>query len=399
MNKIVVAEEMAWRMRVYTSALAAGVGPHLLLGQKWKALRVHPGSKRLLCVCGARCPVTSAFRRRLAGAVTDRHSAVMASQVTVRTGARLHFGLLAVKPLQGRKFGGVGVMIDQPGCHLRLRYSDNESVTGNNSSTSQRVREFLAIVRSRTQAHVGPVEVEVLDDIPSHGGLGSGTQLGLAVAAGLEALTESPRSPAVDLARHVGRGARSAIGVHGFDHGGFLIEAGHRSDDEISPLVARVIVPDQWRWLLISPREAMGLSGAAEQLAFGELASMPESLTNTLCRILLMDWLPAMLAADFLSASEAMWAYGQHIGQYFASVQGSTFANPQMERLAHALRLRDVVGIAQTSWGPTIAVLCADDAYAAALQEWTLSQSGEDELSVRITASRNSGAEVLRSDA
>ncbi len=312
----------------------------------------------------------------------------------VRTGARLHFGLLAVKPLQGRKFGGVGVMLDQPGFDLRFCWAPSDRVNGGTIGTAQRIHEFLARVRTTLLPGLDLVEIEISREIPLHEGLGSGTQLGLAVAAGLQFLAKRSQVSAAELAAAVGRGSRSAIGVHGFDHGGFLIEAGHQADDEISPLVTRTAVPDTWRWLLISPRETAGLSGIAELQAFGQLPSMPESLTATLCRILLMDWLPAMLAADFTATSAAMWDYGQRVGEFFACVQGSPFADPRMAVLAAALRRRGVSGIAQTSWGPTIAVVCADQDQATELRDWTLSQAGGNELCLQITASRNCGAEV-----
>lgn len=38
-------------------------------------------------------------------------------QVTVRTGARLHFGPLAIHNGPGRSFGGVGLMVDRPGLY------------------------------------------------------------------------------------------------------------------------------------------------------------------------------------------------------------------------------------------------------------------------------------------
>lgn len=325
----------------------------------------------------------------------ERHSAVMVPAVTVRTGARLHFGLLAVKPLHGRKFGGVGVMIEQPGCELCLRTASVDGVNGGTSGTLLRIREFLTRVRGVSPVNLPPVEIEICRDIPPHEGLGSGTQLGLAVAAGLQFLATGSRGRAAELAVGVGRGARSAIGVHGFDEGGFLIEAGHQTEAEISPLVARAVVPNDWRWLLISPRESAGLSGAAEQQAFRQLPSMPESLTSTLCRILLMDWLPAMLAADFAGSSSAMWEYGQRVGEFFACVQGNRFADPNMAELAEKLRRRGISGIAQTSWGPTIAVLCPDPEHASELQSWISAQQTGEGLCMRITASRNTGAEVV----
>src|SRR5207248_291616 len=62
----------------------------------------------------------------------------------------------------------------------------------------------------------------------------------------------------VELAEIVGRGRRSALGIHGFAQGGFLVEAGKRSADGVAPLVARMAFPDAWRVLLVIPRDLQG---------------------------------------------------------------------------------------------------------------------------------------------
>jgi len=36
---------------------------------------------------------------------------------------------------------------------------------------------------------------------------------------------------------------RSGIGVHGFQHGGFLLEGARRERDDIAPLLARLTFP------------------------------------------------------------------------------------------------------------------------------------------------------------
>src|SRR5204862_353231 len=77
---------------------------------------------------------------------------------------------------------------------------------------------------------------------PEHTGLGVGTQLSRAVARAV-----CPGVPAVELARLAGRGNRSAIGVYGFEAGGFLVDGGKRDDAALAPLMARVDFPGDWR--------------------------------------------------------------------------------------------------------------------------------------------------------
>lgn len=323
----------------------------------------------------------------------------MDQEVCISTGARLHFGLLAVNPLQGRSFGGIGVMVDSPGYELRCRAATTDLVTGPSATDCERVHRYLERVRLRFGQPLPSVAITILQEIPAHGGLGSGTQLGLATALGLLTVAGIPRPPAVELAGFVQRGQRSAIGVHGFDLGGLLVEGGKQQADTVSSLVASTTVPADWRWVLIKPRRQEGLSGVAEQQAFRQLPSSPASLTAQLCQLLLMDWLPAVHEADFEAAGRAMWEYGQLVGNYFAVIQGGPFADQQMAQLASELRGRGYQGIAQTSWGPTIAVLCADPDMANRLTNLLHDLPGAADCEVRMVNTLATGARLTIRDA
>ncbi|MCA9068653.1 MAG: hypothetical protein KDA84_07010, partial [Planctomycetaceae bacterium] len=229
---------------------------------------------------------------------------------------------------------------------------------------------------------------------PSHQGLGSGTQLALAVGKALSVLAGERELSAIDLAQRVGRGARSALGLHGFHQGGFLVDGGKSSLEDIGTLVTRVEFPAEWRILLISVDDELGLSGKEEQTAFRELSGMPESLTNHLCRLILMDLLPALVERDFNAFSNAIFEYGQLVGTYFASIQGGRLASPQMAKLAQELGNRGITGIGQSSWGPALFVFQESQSKALPM----LCELGEHPLTVncqlQIAKPLNRGATV-----
>src|SRR5207302_870603 len=135
---------------------------------------------------------------------------------------------------------------------------------------------------------------------PEHAGLGTGTQLGLAVARAVAESGGEPGLDAVELACRVGRGARSALGVHGFARGGFLVEAGKREAGELAPLVARLDFPEPWRLVLALPPGPPGLHGRLESQALTRLLADPAALprTEALCRLVLLGLLPALLEED-----------------------------------------------------------------------------------------------------
>jgi beta-RFAP synthase len=287
--------------------------------------------------------------------------------VVVTTGARLHFGLLAHGQAECREFGGIGVMIDRPGFVVRAALAPvDELLCG---AWRGRVETLLAGLRTPgvSDFFARPLRLEIAEAPPAHAGLGSGTQLGMAVAKALSVLSGEPGLSTVELARRAQRGLRSALGLHGFQHGGLLVEAGQSRPGEISPLVARVEFPDRWRFVLARPSGATGLSGAEELNGFSRLTAMPQAVTDRLCRIVLMEILPAIVEQDFAQAGESIGRFGRLVGEYFAPVQGGVFADERMRGVAQVLESRGIRGFGQSSWGPALFVLCPDFEFASQL--------------------------------
>ena len=322
----------------------------------------------------------------------------MSRSITVQTGARLHFGLLAVQASSGRNFGGVGLMVESPGCVLSVERSERDECSAE-SEMAIRLIIWRDEYRHRAPAEHRPpaCHIRLSQTMPSHSGLGSGTQTSLALAAALSRLSGEQDVSALELARRVDRGARSALGIHGFELGGLLVEGGKRHPEEISPLVARLDFPSEWRVLLVTPNDRRGLSGDSERAAFSRLTPMPASLTETLCRIVLMELLPAVANAEFSSAAAALREFGQLNGSHFAPVQGGIFADPQMAVLAKWLIDQDCVGVGQSSWGPTLWILCRDEPNAIRCREQIASHPSAGACTIHLTAAQNSGRHARQS--
>ena len=315
-------------------------------------------------------------------------------EVSVITGARLHFGPLSVAAPAGGKFGGVGVMIASPRTVLTARAATADQIHGDDPSTL-RVAEFLRRIREAQPDHEHvPCKFCITEAIPSHCGFGSGTQLGLAVARAVSLVENEPDPSLETLARRVQRGLRSAIGLHGFARGGFLIDGGRWESKQLGTLVSRVEFPGEWRFVLAAPRTATGLSGAAEQSAFARQPPMPVSLTAELCRLVLMDWRPSVIEAGFERCSESLYNYGHAVGEFFAPTQGGVFAHPRMAEWASLIRRRGIRGVAQTSWGPTLAALCVSDDQAQILQRDFSNDAAWKDCSFDVVTPLNDGATV-----
>ena len=290
-------------------------------------------------------------------------------------------------------------MIDRPGFVIRAASATVDELAC--GAWHGRVETLLARLRSdrlRSEGarnlFTGPLRLEIVTAPPAHAGLGSGTQLGMAVAKALSVLAGEPDMSAVELARRAGRGLRSALGLHGFQHGGLLVEAGQRGPGDISPLVAHADFPEHWRFVLARPAGATGLSGADEMNGFARLRPMPEAVTDRLCRIALMEILPSVIEQDVVQAGESIGRFGRLVGEYFAPIQGGVLADERMRRLARVLESRKIRGFGQSSWGPTLFVLCPDAELASQLaRDLALDSAGAD-CEFTIAGPQNQGAKA-----
>jgi beta-ribofuranosylaminobenzene 5'-phosphate synthase len=224
-------------------------------------------------------------------------------------------------------------------------------------------------------------------------GLGTGTQLGLAVARAIAELTNQPERAAPSLAQCIGRGKRSAIGVHGFDQGGFLIEGGKLADKGVSPLISRHNFP--WRVYLIFPPDAQGVHGQHELEAFAALAaqSSDERATEIMSRIALLGMLPALAEGDLDQFGEALYDYNRRAGEMFQAVQGGIYATPWTESMVKTIRNLRIKGVGQSSWGPVVFAVVSP-LQAMGLFDWLTRKKKARAEQIALAHPCNRGAEV-----
>jgi beta-ribofuranosylaminobenzene 5'-phosphate synthase len=321
------------------------------------------------------------------------------AMVRVRTGSRLHFGLLNVPSNEtaeaakagARHFGGVGMMVATPGVSLVSEMASAWSAEG---PLAERALSFARrLAQALPRASIPPQHLTIEACAPEHQGLGTGTQLGLAVARAVTVAAGLGHLTPVELARLVGRGRRSALGIHGFAHGGLLVEAGKRRPDDISPLVANLPVPESWRVVLVQPPGEQGLHGAREMHAFAVLgqANFMSETDMVLSRIVLLQLLPSLVEEDLNAFGEALHEFNLRVGLMFAPAQGGCYSHPRTQEIIALVRQEGARGAGQSSWGPTIFAFVADEERAIALAGKIQSRLGLPSL---VTAPLNTGALV-----
>jgi beta-ribofuranosylaminobenzene 5'-phosphate synthase len=325
--------------------------------------------------------------------------------VLITTSSRLHFGLLRFEQPNDRSYGGLGMMINNPRWRIELAPANEWRVTwssepghpdpaARSSEAASRALDLARQVLDRIGAPNKPnaLRITIHESIPSHRGFGGGTQLALAISAGARELLGLPRATAEELAALTGRGRRSAVGAHGFIHGGLVWETGRLPDEPLGQLAKRVSVPESWRVVLIDPGEQSGLSGPQELTAFEQLPPIAHEVTDELQQIAEQQILPAAERGDFNTFSEAIYDYGRTAGECFAPVQGGPYASDAIARTIAAIREFGVKGAGQSSWGPTVFAITEDERQAESLRSHLAEQDATRRCSTSITAPANHGA-------
>jgi beta-RFAP synthase len=312
----------------------------------------------------------------------------MSISVTIRVPARIHLGFLDPSGGSGRRFGSLGLPLSDPETMVTLSRSGETMVSG---PESERAAAHLTALCRRLDIRAQH-RLIVEQAIPPHAGLGSGTQIALAVAAALRTLHRLPLDIDGD-ATLLARGNRSGIGIASFADGGVIIDAGKDDGDRPPTVVARLPFPDEWRVILILDQRQNGLHGEDEVKAFRSLPPFPASGTGEICRQVLTGVMPALIDRDLPAFGAAITAIQMLVGAHFAPAQGGVFTSKRVEAVARNLAEAGAVGIGQSSWGPTGFAFAPSESAALQMVAAVRKAAGQG-IEVRIVQGRNSGAKI-----
>lgn len=228
----------------------------------------------------------------------------------ISTPSRLHFTLIDMNGEIGRIDGSLGLSIKDPGVSLEFGPHERTEVRGGTSA--ERAVVLAEIAAASEILDVEPsVQILIRQMIPPHQGLGSGTQIRLAVLTALNHQHGLDYSPS-ELGAMSTRGGTSGIGINAFRCGGMLLDGGHSVREQKNafapsrfatkagqpPLLMRFDFPTTWGITLFIPSTHRGLSGQ-DELDF-MLANTPIPLgeVQSTSHIILMRLLPALREHD-----------------------------------------------------------------------------------------------------
>jgi len=276
-------------------------------------------------------------------------------RITVKTGCRLHLGFLDLTGDLGRLYGSIGVSLENPGTIITAEKSRRLIVVHSNNSE----KSILDVVArfSRHYQLQPATKIHLVDGIPRHSGLGSGTQLALAVATALARMFDIDASVR-EISCIMDRGKRSGVGIACFEGGGFIVDSGRKnaSRDAVGgppSIVFRHDFPTDWCFVIAIPEVQKGLFGRDEENAMSNL-NPSRKISEEICRLTQMKLLPALIDRDIVEFGEALTEIDMRTGMYFEQTQGGIYREAITKDLVRFMLECGVYGVGQSSWGPTI---------------------------------------------
>ncbi|MFP4625008.1 MAG: beta-ribofuranosylaminobenzene 5'-phosphate synthase family protein [Natronomonas sp.] len=320
--------------------------------------------------------------------------------VRVSVGSRLHVGFQNLSLSHERLYGGVGVAIEDP--RIELTAAPADAVTCDDETVAAFARSVCDLI------DVDGIDIEVESTLPRHVGLGSGTQLALSTLAAIgEAYGIEPRIR--DRAPWLGRGGRSGVGVATFESGGFVVDAGHPTerftteppatgDWDVPAVISRCPVPEEWRFLVVTPDAPKGRSGRLEDRSVRSVVESADPMVaDDLAILLLRRLLPALATGRLEPFGDAVSEFGRLNGVWYADEQGGVYRPPAGKILDALADVSAITGLGQSSWGPTVyGIIDVDRAGEARRGAADVLDAAGLEAMIRIVEPRNEGATVRR---
>lgn len=308
----------------------------------------------------------------------------------VRAHSRLHFGIIDVAGSSGRKYVCLGLYIHEPSCLIDISLDSSLKASGVYSEDFLKAAEkFLYYSRLTTG-----INIRIIDAIPRHVGLGSGTQHSLAVALGIAKLTGIDFDP-IKTAILLGRGRISGVGTYAFKSGGFIIDSGKpmSEGDKFPGLLLRYNFPEEWHIVIVIPKNEKGLYGEEELVVLKHVEHTKVDFDKDLCRIIVMKLLPGILEKDIHSVGQAIEGIQKKVGKIFEDVQGGIFRKGMTSDCIKLMKEGGLIGVGQSSWGPVAYGITERRKIADEVAKM-LMDSFRGKCKVLVTKARNLGASV-----
>jgi len=246
------------------------------------------------------------------------------TSLRITTPCRIHLSLIDENGYTGRVDGGIGLMLDRPNVVFEASNSAEEFKIEAHKYYRESI-EVINLIASKVfktfNVSNKNFHFNLKRYFPSHVGLGSKTQLSLAIATAITKL-KGLNSSIEDLTKLVERGGTSGIGWRGFESGGFILDGGHdfgrgkeketflpsSASSSANPAltIVRYDIPENWRFVVVIPDVKKGAYGDEEICVFQNYAPTPKHEINEVSHMIIMKILPGLLKKDLKCFGEGL---------------------------------------------------------------------------------------------
>lgn len=269
--------------------------------------------------------------------------------VILRIPYRLHLGFYRYRDLP-YLFGSTGVAVREPYLVMRVsKVGGGLSLRTPTTESKEVISEVLRVLNIREG-----ISVEIEGLLKHHVGLGSRTKLVMGLLKSLKVLGYiSGSTPIEYLARKLGVGRISGIGVYTFLYGGFVVDTGvFRGNNVVNyPELLLRLRPPRWRVLIALPEGIRGFHEKEEERVLSDIE--PHKNQKELYA-LLTHLITSVRLGDFRLFSEALSRIQLLAGQYFSKYQGGIYSSEESSLIAETLSKSGVTALGQSSWGPVV---------------------------------------------
>ena len=299
----------------------------------------------------------------------------------------------------GRRFGSIGLSLNQPATVLNAWPGPGFTAAGAGAARAIKIAEKLAAALvAQGKIIQSGMQMQFTQTIPEHAGLGSGTQMALTIGMALNQLYNLELS-IQDMAILTARGARSGVGLGTFARGGVIVDGGRGLNTTVPPVIAHADFPEDWRIVLIFDKTDVGIHGQQETEAFRNLPDFPAEVSAELCRHVLMQALPALAERDLITFGDAIRQLQERTGDYFAPAQGGRYASPRVTEVLNTLKNSGAACFGQSSWGPTgFAIFSSQNEAEKSMQLLESQFAQERAIEFLLCKGRNEGSVVREID-
>ncbi|MEM0445191.1 MAG: hypothetical protein QXO86_03695 [Nitrososphaerota archaeon] len=306
--------------------------------------------------------------------------------VRVVAPARLHLGFASTGRLLA-PWAGIGLAVEEPKTVVEAEFSGGGGVRVEGERGGEAEEAARIVAGSLAPLVDRGLALRVVEAPPRHVGLGATTQLALAVLEAVSRLAGS--EPRIELLVDAGLvGGFSWVGVAAFKSGGFILDLG------ATPSRRRYVslrFPEDWAVVLARPPGRRGQPRLGEAEKLGGLVYGAE-VEQGLVELLFKQILPAVLDRDLELFGSGLSRYQRLVGSAFSSLQHGVF-NPDSEKLVAALEAEGLLGVGQSSWGPTVYGFSSSFRRAEEAARMLAETLGCVSL---VTRANNSGAKIQR---